>query len=152
MRAKAKYWVLAANSGQARIFELQRIPYHFNQVSELVSETQHLSNKDLVSDASGRVYHTQGPGTHSMEQRSDPHENAEVLFTRGLADTLEKARRLNRFEQLLIIADPRTLGRLRRYVSKPLADRVAEEVALDLLSLPQAQLEQRVRKIMGWSA
>ena len=97
MNPKAKYWVLVANSGQARILEMQRKPYAFHQVTELVSEAQHLTNKEIVSDASGRVYHTQGPGTHSMKPRSDPHENAEEQFSRGLAQKLEKAASLGRF-------------------------------------------------------
>jgi len=151
MNAKTKYWVLVANSGQARILELQRIPYEFHQVSELVSEAQHLTNKDMVSDASGRVYHTQGPGTHSMQQRSDPHENAEALFARGLTEKLEKARRLGRFTRLLVIADPKTLGRLRQHISMPLSECLVDEVTLDLVGLPQPQLEQRVRDILGWS-
>ena len=49
MNARTKYWVLVANSGQARILEMQRKPYRFHQVSELNSETQHLTNKDIVS-------------------------------------------------------------------------------------------------------
>ena len=92
MNPKAKYWVLVANSGQARILEMQRKPYEFHQVSELVSEAQHLTSKEIVSDASGRVYHTQGPGTHSMNPRSDPHENAEEQFSRSLAQKMKKRR------------------------------------------------------------
>jgi len=152
MNAKSKYWVLVANSGQARILEMQRKPYEFHQVSELVSETQHLTNKEIVSDASGRVYHAQGPGTHSMKPRSDPHENAEEQFSRSLARKMERAARLGRFDQLLVIADPRTMGRLRQQMDRSLAGRVADEISLDLVGLPLNQLEPRVREVLGWAA
>ena len=152
MNPKAKYWVLVANSGQARILEMQRKPYEFHQVTELVSEAQHLTNKEIVSDASGRVYHAQGPGTHSMKPRSDPHENAEEQFSRGLAQKLEKAASLGRFDQLLVIADPKTMGRLRQQMRKSMAGKVADEVALDLVGLPLPQLETRVRDVLGWAA
>jgi len=152
MNPKAKYWVLVANSGQARILEMQRKPYAFHQVTELVSESQHLTNKDIVSDASGRVYHTQGPGTHSMKPRSDPHEAAEEQFSRGLAQKIEKAEQLGRFEQLLVVADPKTMGRLRRRLNKAVASRVSDEVALDLVRLPLPQLETRLRSVLGWAA
>ena len=152
MNPKAKYWVLVANSGQARILEMQRKPYEFHQVSELVSEAQHLNNKEIVSDASGRVYHTHGPGTHSMNPRSDPHENAEEQFSRSLAQKMEKAAQLGRFDQLLVIADPKTMGRLRQQMTRSVSGRIADEISLDLVSLPLPQLESRVRGVLGWAA
>jgi protein required for attachment to host cells len=152
MNPKAKFWALVANSGQARIFEMRRKPYEFRHVAELQSEAQHLTSKDLVSDASGRVYHTQGPGTHAMQPRADPHEQAEVEFTRDLAAKLEKAAHLKRFDRLLIVADPRTLGRMRGLLNRTLATRVADEISLDLVSLPQAVLEPRLKKLLGWAA
>ena len=152
MNPKATYWVLVANSGQARILELRRKPYAFQQVTELVSEAQHMTNKELVSDASGRVYHTQGPGTHSMNPRSDPHENAEEQFSRSLIQKMERAAQLGRFDQLLVIADPKTVGRLRQQMNKTLAGKVVQEVSLDLVGLPLPQLEARVRGVLGWAA
>ena len=152
MKPKAKYWVLVANSGQARILEMQRKPYEFHQVSELVSAAQHLTNKEIVSDASGRDYHAQGPGTHSKKPRSDPHEQAEEQFSRSLAQKMEKAAQLGRFDQLLVIADPKTMGRLRQQMNRSLAGKVTDEVALDLVGLPLPQLETRVRGVLGWAA
>jgi len=147
-----KYWVLVANSGQARILELQQKPYACHQVTELVSKTQHLTNKELVSDASGRIRRSQGAGMHSMTPRSDPHENAEEAFTRGVAGTLGKAAGLGRFDRLLIMADPKTLGRLRRQMDHAVSERVADELSLDLVRLPLPQLETRVREALGWAA
>jgi protein required for attachment to host cells len=152
MNPRDRYWALVANSGQARIVEMRRKPYEFRPIAELVSEAQHLTSKDLVSDASGRVYHTQGPGTHAMQPRSDPQETAEGQFARSLADKLDKAANLGRFDRLLIVADPRTLGRMRTLLNRTVAARVADEVALDLVSLPPNQLEPRLKKLLGWAA
>jgi hypothetical protein len=77
MNRQPKHWVLVADSGQARILELQRKPYEFRLVSELVSATQHQTTKELISDASGRVYSSKGAGTHAMAPRADPHDLAE---------------------------------------------------------------------------
>jgi protein required for attachment to host cells len=151
MNPRDRYWALVANSGQARIVEMRRKPYEFRPIAELVSEAQHLTSKDLVSDASGRVYHTQGPGTHAMQPRSDPQETAEGQFARSLADKLDKAANLGRFDRLLIVADPRTLGRMRTLLNRTVAARVADEVALDLVSLPPNQLEPRLKKLLGWA-
>jgi protein required for attachment to host cells len=151
LNPKDRYWVLVADSGQARILEMRRKPYACRQVSEIVSEAQHLAGRDLVSDASGRVYHTQGPGTHAMQPRSDPRENAEEQFCAGLAKKIEQAATGKRFDRLALIADARTLGRLRRALGKGTAERIVEEKALNLSRLPPNELEPRVRDILGWT-
>lgn len=150
LNPRSKHWVLVADSGQARILELKRKPYQFKQVTELVSEAQQLANRDLVSDASGRSFHVQGPGSHSKKPRSDPHDQAEEQFTRSLAQKLDKAVNMGRFDHLVVIADPRTLGRLRRHMSKSLAGRVTDELTLDLARLPLNELEPRVCSVLGW--
>lgn len=147
----AIHWVLVADSGQARILEFKRKPYAFRQVVSLVSETQHQPSRDIVSDGSGRAFHSQGPASHSKQPRSDPHEMGEQQFTRSLAKRLEKAGRVGAFDHLIVIADPKTLGRLRRQMAKSLSGRVTDEITLDLSGLPLNELEPRVRSVMGWS-
>lgn len=152
LNPKDRYWVLVADSGQARLLEMQRKPYAFRQLSEVVSDTRHLTSKELVSDASGRTYHTQGPGTHGMQPRSDPHDLAEEQFVAGLAKKMNHAAVQGRFEHLVLIADARTIGRLRRALGKEAADRVLKEQALNLSNTPLQTLEPRVRDILGWAA
>ena len=152
LNPKDRYWVLVADSGQARLLELRRKPYTFQQLSELVSDTRHLTSKELASDASGRVYHTQGPGTHGMQPRTDPHDFAEEQFANRLAKKINKAASQRRFEQLVLIADARTLGRLRRDMGKAASDRVFDERALNLSNMPLQELEPRIRHILGWAA
>ena len=125
---------------------------HWVLVAELFSEAAHQASRDLVSDASGRTFHVQGPGSHSKQPRSDPHDQAEEQFTRSLAQKLDKAVGMGKFDHLAIIADPRTLGRLRRHMSKSLAGSVTNELTLDLAGLPLNKLEPRVRSILGWNA
>lgn len=152
LNPKDRYWVLVADSGQARLLEMRRKPYAFRQLSELVSDTRHLTSKELVSDASGRDYHAQGPGTHGMQGRSDPHELAEDQFASGLAKKMNKAASEGRFEHLVLIADARTLGRLRRDMGKAASERVLEERSLNLSNMPLQSLEPRIRDILGWAA
>jgi len=147
-----RYWVVVADSGKARILEMRRKPYTFRLVTEYASLNQHRTSKELVSDAAGRVYRAQGPGTHAMQPRSDPHENAEKQFASDLARRVEEGAGQGCFESLALIADAKTLGRLRNDLGKELGDRVVEERPLDLTGLTLQNLEPRVRDILGWNA
>lgn len=149
--ALSKYWVLVADSGKARIIELRRKPAEFHEVQELVSESQHQPSRELMSDASGRAFHVQGPSSHSMVSRSDAHDRAKYEFSRKLVGKLEQAANMNAFERLAIFADPKTLGRLRQHMSKSLSARVTDELNLDLVGIPLDSLEQRIRAALGWA-
>ena len=145
------YWVLVADSGNARIFELRRKPAEFREVHTLVSDALHKRSKDLVSDGSGRSFHAQGPASHPKKQKSDPHERAEQEFSRKLVDKLELATNMNAFEKLVVFADPKTLGRMRPQMSKNLKGRVADELNLDLVGMPLEPMKKKIRAHLGWA-
>jgi protein required for attachment to host cells len=150
INASSKYWILVADSGHARILELRKKPREFHQVQELVSESQHLNSRDMVSDASGRAFHAKGPMSHSKRQRSDAHDLAEQAFSRMLVGKLEKAANLKAFEHLVLIADPKTLGRVRQYMSKALSGMVTNELNLDVVGMPLDLLQKKVRSLLNW--
>ena len=147
----SEYWVLVADSGCARIFELPQKPDKFREVQELVSESRHQPSRELVSDASGRVVNVQGgKASHSMDPRSNAHDLAEQAFSKELVKTLEKAANRNVFEHLAIVADPKTLGRMRQQMSKTLSARLTNELNRDLVGMPLDALEKKVRAELGW--
>ena len=150
INVSSKYWILVADSGHARILELRKKPREFHQVQELVSESRHLSSRDMVSDASGRAFHAKGPASHSKQQRTDAHDQAEQAFSRMLVGKLEKAENLKAFEHLVLIADPKTLGRVRQYLSKSLSAMVTNELNLDVVGLPLDLLQKKVRSLLNW--
>lgn len=152
LNPKDRYWVVVADSGQARILEMRRKPYACRVVTDYASANRRRTSKELASDASGRTYHAQGPGTHALQPRSDPHEAAEAQFADDLARQVEQAASQGRFDRLALIADARTLGRLRHDLGKDLGDRVVEERSLNLTGLTLRDLEPRVRDILGWAA
>ena len=150
INVSSKYWILVADSGRARILELRKKPREFRQVQELVSESRHLSSRDMVSDASGRAFHAKVPASHSKQQRTDAHDQAEQAFSRMLVGKLEKAASLKAFEHLVLIADPKTLGRVRQYLSKSLSGMVTNELNLDVVGMPLDLLQKKVRSLLNW--
>ncbi len=85
-----------------------------------------------------------------MLPRSDAHDLADQTFSKKLADRLEQSAGRQTFAHLVIFADPKTLGRLRQYMSKGLSAGIAGKVNRDVVSLPPDSLEQHVRAKLGW--
>jgi protein required for attachment to host cells len=141
-------WVLVANGGRARIIEMSRKPGEFRELQYLESPSIHLTSRDLVSDASGRSFHVRGPAGHSKPARSDAHDLGEKQFARDLVQRLERAMHAGKFDRLVITADPRTLGTLRKALSADLAARLEHEMNLDLTGLPPRKLEAKLRSVL----
>lgn len=150
MRKSATLWALVTDSGFGRLVELERSPTNMRELATRESETRHLTSRELMTGSSGRDYDASGPVSHSKHPRSDPHDEAELAFVQEWVGLLEESLAAGRFDRLMVVADPRTLGRLRGKMSDALRATVIQEENLNLAKLAPKELEQRLRKLAGW--
>lgn len=150
MRKRGTLWVLVTDSGFGRLVELERSPAKMQELTTRESETRHLTSRELMTGSSGRDYDASGPVSHSKHPRSDPHDEAELSFVQEWVNLLDKSLAAGRFDQLMVVADPRSLGRLREHMSQALRAKVVKEENLNLVKLAPKELEQRLRKLAGW--
>ncbi len=73
-----------------------------------------LHDREITSDFPGKI---KGEGSvgHAFEQPTDPKKHEADNFAHRIAQYLEEAHNANKFEQLLIIAEPSFLG----YAAQP---------------------------------
>ena len=138
------YWVLVADSGQARVLKYQPGGPGLERLEIIESPTRHDRTRDLKSDTFGRTYNARGPARHSLKSRTDAHDHMEQEFVRSLAGKLAKAARGPDYDELILIADPRTLGRLRGFVSDAEASRVTHQLNVNLTNALLDELERRI--------
>lgn len=75
---------------------------------------------------------TASRGHHSSGANPDNDTQAEDAFAGGVAALLNRKALEGRFEKLLVIAAPRTLGELRKHWHKALQEKLVGEIAKDL--------------------
>ena len=75
-----------------------------------------------------------------MEQ-TDAHEARETAFAKALARNLNQWAEQGRFKQIVIWADPETLGEMRPAYRGPLKERLVGEIAKDLTNLTIPDIE-----------
>ena len=71
-------------------------------------------------------------GRASSESNPDNDTQAEDGFAMGVAEVLNKWALNGKFDKLLVIAAPKTLGELRKHWHKELSARLVGEIAKDL--------------------
>lgn len=79
---------------------------------------------------------------HSAYSETDFHQLQEDRFAADTAEMLKKKALANEYEQLIIVAPPRTLGELRKHYHKEVESRIAGEVAKDLTNMPVPEIEK----------
>lgn len=144
------HWALISNGGEARVYRVRRHPPEFELVGEATSPTRRQNRRDLESDASGRAYNVAGPGSHAKQGRVDARDAEEERFVEHVVGRLERAAARGDFDRLVVIADARSLGRMRKAWNGKLAGCVVAEDARDLTSQSAAAVEKAVRKVLDW--
>ena len=136
-------WVLVADGEKALILRNEGDGAYPNlQVTRLI-EQDNPATRDQGTDRPGRF--SDGPSVHrSAVQETDWHRLAEERFARDLADRLYKAAHAGRFDRLILVAPPRTLGELRDALHKEVRARVIAEIDKDLTNHPVHEIEKKV--------
>jgi protein required for attachment to host cells len=97
---------------------------------------------DIATDAAGRS--PGGVGGHGAAPNAgaDPQEQEEERFAVETAALLRQGVEDGSYEQLIIVAAPRTLGVLRKHYHKTVVDRIIGEVGKDVTGQPVSAIEK----------
>jgi protein required for attachment to host cells len=99
--------------------------------------------REQATDAPGRSMSSVGSARSAMEP-TDFHQIQEDRFAAEAAEMLRKRALSNDFEQLVIVAPPRTLGELRKRYHKTVETRLIAEIDRDLTGMPIPTIEQTI--------
>ena len=106
---------------------------------ELVTEAHHQredkKDHELKTDAAGRGSQSGGYGRPAMDE-TDFHQLDEDRYAADAADQLRARALAGDFDDLVIIAPPKTLGELRKHLHKEVERRVVMELAKEMTDRP----------------
>ena len=120
-------YVVVADNVHARIFTVKTLSSPLEEIETLTHLEGRLHDREMTSDFPGKIKGN-GKMGHAFEQRTDPKQNESDKFARQIANYLEDAHNTNKFNQLLLIAEPSFLGLLRKNFSQPIRKLVALEL------------------------
>jgi len=126
-------WILVANQAEAQIFCSDRLPGALSLVKVLSNKEGTARSRDLVSDAPGRAFDSQGLGRHAMEPKTGVKEEQRRKFVKEMVEQLQTGRVRGDFNQLVLMAAPAVLGVIRKTLNPELERAVIKEVPKDLI-------------------
>ncbi|WBU65003.1 host attachment family protein [Paracoccus aerodenitrificans] len=117
--------VVVADGHQARLFRNTA-----KQGLEL-SEIEQLTPKNLADEGSG-----------AAPQERSPKDEDEATFAKQLSERLNRIALRHKAEQVVVIADPSTLGTMRKHYHKELEAMLVKELAKDLTHASAQDVEK----------
>ncbi len=133
--------VLVGDGARALFFRNAGTPENLKLVVEDVFEYENPATRDQGADQPGRTFASVGARRSAVEQ-TDWHQIAEDRFAEEVATALYRGAQQGRYQRLVIVAPPKTLGVLRKALHKTVADKVVAELPKDLTSHPVQDIER----------
>lgn len=112
-------WIVVADGHSARVLENQG-----RDGAIELKEVHTVTPKNLMSE---------GP-SGSRPQGDSPRDTDEATFAKQLSHWLLEQAQKKAYEQLVLVADPKTLGQMRPQLHKEVTDRIVHELAKTLTS------------------
>lgn len=137
-------WVLVTDSEKALFLENvgDGQDYHLQVRRKAVQDNP--ATREQGTDRPGR--RSDGPSGHySAMSETDWHELQKDRFAEDLAERLYAQAHRGAFAQIVLVATPEILGKLRPLLHKEVSGRIVAEVPKNLTNVPLDKLEDHIR-------
>jgi len=141
-------WIVLADGAHARVLEHSAGASRLEPVRGLTFDAELPPTREIVSDRPGRTFESKGKARHAKTGHSDPHRELKRALAKELAGALKTSLAKKRYEHLILVAPPATLGDLREALTKGVQAHVAAELAQDLVKTPPSQLHRHLRGVL----
>lgn len=125
-------WVVTANSGFAKIFEVKGCGRQITEVQHVDFPKGKVKSGQVNSDRPGRAFDSFGMGRHAHTPAVSIHAHENKVFAGHLAKILREAHANNSFNELALIAPPHFLGELKQAIPNGLQKCIVKEINKDL--------------------
>ena len=134
-------WVVVADGEKALFMRNEGDGEHLNLEVFREEEIDNPPNREQAANRRGRQSDSTSARRHAYED-TDWKQLGKDRFAKDLAEILYKRAHANKFDKLVVAADPSTLGELRKEFHQAVSERVIAEVAKDLTNHPMDEMEK----------
>ena len=137
-------WLVVADSSKARIFTMESRKGPINEIKSIAHTEARMHEREMTSDSPGRSSGKGGAGQHNYQDEVSPMEQENINFARQLANELDDERKKNTFNQLILVAPPEFLGKLRQQLSAQTHKLVCLELAKNLSAMNPVDIRKHL--------
>lgn len=160
---RRKKWVLIANRAEAKIYEADWKIEHLGLVRDIPHPAGRKQNHEIDADDRGSrfsgvggrgnttAHAGNGPSRqqkHGLDRHEEATEHEANVFARALCQLLEKGRTQGQYEELILVAEPHFLGRIRTFLDKDTEKMVSKSDNHNWVDLQDREIQKRLREMV----
>ena len=136
-------WIVVASRDEVRIFE-RKGKKDLTLVTDIGNPEGKLHPRDLVSDKAGTSSDNRMRRRLAYSTEQSPKERSLINFYREIGDQIDLALNKQKFDRLILIAEPRLLGILRSVLPSSVHNVIIQEIHKDLAFATEEQIMERL--------
>jgi protein required for attachment to host cells len=141
-------WIVIADGSHARVVANDGPGKGVHPVPGAQWEGDPRHTGEIMADKEGRGHESVGSMRHGMEPQSDPRQLIENAFLHRVVEYLAESDTKGRYDRLVLAAEPRALGTLRRALTPALQKRLHADLAKDLTKVKVDQLAGHLGSVL----
>jgi protein required for attachment to host cells len=136
-------WIVVASRDEVRIFE-RKGKKDLTLVTDIGNPEGKLRPRDLVSDKAGTSSDNRMRRRLAYSTEQSPKERSLINFYEEISDQIDLALNKQKFDRLILIAEPRLLGILRAILPSSVHGVIIQEIHKDLAFATEEQIMERL--------
>ncbi len=146
----ATTWVLVADAARARLFRAHDEQFESMQHLKTWNHAEgRLHEGDLVTGSEGAKHGGKDDSQRSTGPQVSATDHEEDVFAKALAEQMRDGRVSHDYDQLVLVAAPRFLGKLRETLDEPTRKVVSHSLDKDYSKHPAEEISELVKKALG---
>jgi protein required for attachment to host cells len=141
-----KTWILVADAGRARLFENTSMDGELVELAGFAHPEAHHPEAE-ARDRLARVQESANSAHHSVAPKTTAADKEADEFARDLSGILNDGRVEHRYEQLLLVAPPRFLGKMRAVLDPQVAKLVSHTFNKDITKATMDAIREELRDL-----
>jgi len=136
-------WIVVSDAARARLFS-RDAEHKLTLVDTLKHNESEAHEGDLRTGGKGEIHDSGGSGQHQADPQTTTSEKHADIFAKQVTERLKSGLNDDAFKELIIVADPSFLGRLRDHMDNPLRDTVRKTLDKNWAQHDTQQIEKQL--------
>ena len=136
-------WIVVSDAARARLFS-RDAEHKLTLVDTLKHNESEAHEGDLRTGGKGEIHDRGGSGQHQADPQTTTSEKHADIFAKQVTERLTSGLNDDAFKELIIVADPSFLGRLRDHMDNPLRDTVRKTLDKNWAQHDTQQIEKQL--------
>ncbi|HLQ85279.1 MAG TPA: host attachment protein [Salinisphaeraceae bacterium] len=135
-------WIIVADAAHARIFATVPPATRLRELHDLSHPESQRYARQLRTGGKGEVMDSAGSGQHQADPQTSQSEKHAERFAKEICEFLQQKRDAGAFDSLVLVAEPKVLGRLRDNLDQRTAQLVADSIDKNWAKHDASQIEK----------